>query len=54
MTIVMPRLLLGRVRRLPLLMYGMLLLMVGLAMYVVGVLIGVPRALFGLDSCCCP
>jgi len=51
---VMTRPLLGCVRRLPLLMYGMLLLMVGLVMYVVGVLIGVPRALFGLDRLLLP
>jgi hypothetical protein len=49
-----PFLALGQVRRLPLLLYGVLLLFLGLATYVVGVLIGVPRTLFGLDDVLLP
>lgn len=51
---VSPRLAFGQVRRLPLLLYGVLLLVAGLATYVFGVLIGVPRALFGLDDILLP
>lgn len=49
-----PRPLLGRVRRLPLLLYGTLFLVLGLAMYLVGVLMGVPRTLFRLDTLLLP
>ena len=37
-------------RRLPLLMYAMLLLTFGLGMYIFGVLMGPPRILFGLNA----
>jgi GT2 family glycosyltransferase len=41
---------LARVRRLPLLMYGVLFMTLGTAMYLFGVLLGVPRGLLGLNE----
>ena len=46
-----PKSLLGRVRHVPLLMYGVLLVFFGFAMYLTGVLMGPPRLpCWGIES----